>query len=583
VESEKKNKNNKLSLRFKNLFDRLLMKEGIMKKSLVIFREVMILSLFIMGMNQHISAQVAQQDSVALVALYNSTDGANWTDNTTWLTVQPVSDWFGITATNGRVSAIILNNNNLSGTIPPEIGDLTNLTDLQFFLNQLSGSLPSTIGNLLNLTNLYLSANQLSGAIPTEIGNLVNLETLNIGSNDFSEAIPAEIGELVNLTSLVIANCNLAGPIPEEIGDLTSLVFINLNNNQLSDSIPAVIGNLSNLLQLRLSNNQLTGTIPSGIRNSNIINILDLGRNLLSGPIPADISNMTGLEGLILDNNNFSGDIPGGIGDLSNMKWLYLNGNKLSGAVPTEFQNLSSLQEFRLNDNFLADLPDLSTLADLSTLRIQNNQFTFEDIEPNIGISSFTYSPQDSVGLSRDTTLETGSSLTLEMIVGGANNQYQWKRNGVEIPGADSSTYIIQSVQFADSGSYICKITNTVATELTIYGRPVNVTVEGTVDITDRPTRIPKTLVLHQNYPNPFNPSTNIEYSVKVVGQVQIRIFNTLGHVVRTLVDERKLAGAYSTTWDGKDDLGQPVASGLYYYQLSAKDFTSAKKMLLSK
>ncbi len=73
-----------------------------------------------------VQAQVAQEDSLALVALYQTTDGANWSDNTNWLT-GPVSMWHGVTVTQDRITRLALNSNHLSGIIPPELGNLANL------------------------------------------------------------------------------------------------------------------------------------------------------------------------------------------------------------------------------------------------------------------------------------------------------------------------------------------------------------------------------------------------------------------------------------------------------------------------
>lgn len=88
---------------------------------------------------------------------------------------------------------------------------------------------------------------------------------------------------------------------------------------------------------------------------------------------------------------------------------------------------------------------------------------------------------------------------------------------------------------------------------------------------------------LSQNYPNPFNPSTKIEYSVQQAGKVNIKIYNMLGQEVRTLVDEEKQRGDYSVVWDGKNDNGEEVASGAYFYQLRVGDYVSSKKMIVLK
>jgi hypothetical protein len=115
----------------------------------------------------------------------------------------------------------------------------------------------------------------------------------------------------------------------------------------------------------------------------------------------------------------------------------------------------------------------------LENLRIQNNKFTFEDIEPNIGVPliEFIYSPQDSVGVKTDTTVCDETVYSLSVSVGGTNNEYQWKKDGVDISGATDSDFEINPVETEDEGSYLCEITNSVATALTLYSKPVNITV----------------------------------------------------------------------------------------------------------
>ena len=94
---------------------------------------------------------------------------------------------------------------------------------------------------------------------------------------------------------------------------------------------------------------------------------------------------------------------------------------------------------------------------------------------------------------------------------------------------------------------------------------------------------IPTHFQLKQNYPNPFNPSTTIEYSIKKAGLVKITIYNLLGQKVRTLANTLQVPKIYRVTWDGKNDAGISVASGVYIYKLSAGDFTNSRKMILMK
>ena len=93
----------------------------------------------------------------------------------------------------------------------------------------------------------------------------------------------------------------------------------------------------------------------------------------------------------------------------------------------------------------------------------------------------------------------------------------------------------------------------------------------------------PKNYSLRQNYPNPFNPSTTIEYQLPSRGNVQINICNSLGQLVRSLVNELRDAGTHSVVWDGRDNGGHAVSTGAYFYQVQVGGFVQAKRMLLLK
>ena len=116
-------------------------------------------------------------DRAALEALYDATNGANWSSNDNWKTDEPLGQWFGVRINNsdGRVTRLDLSYNELNGTIPAEIGNLTSLTELELSFNLLSGTIPAEIGYLTSLTELELYSNQLSGTIPAEIGYLTSL------------------------------------------------------------------------------------------------------------------------------------------------------------------------------------------------------------------------------------------------------------------------------------------------------------------------------------------------------------------------------------------------------------------------
>ena len=92
---------------------------------------------------------------------------------------------------------------------------------------------------------------------------------------------------------------------------------------------------------------------------------------------------------------------------------------------------------------------------------------------------------------------------------------------------------------------------------------------------------LPRTFSLSQNYPNPFNASTVIEYALPRSSRVNILMYNTLGQRVRVLVDEVQTDGYYKVLWDGKDDTGHAVATGMYLYRLEADRFVKTRKLIL--
>lgn len=251
-------------------------KRGI-KRLLFLTAMVGMTGVFVLSGAQPVFAQfcstvteIPQAECQALVALYTSTNGDNWSDNTGWLQTTMPCSWNGVTCDTGHVVYMILNNNQLSGSIPPEIGNLANLYRLELYNNQLNGSIPPEIGNLSNLYRLELYNNQLSGSIPPKIGNLSNLAILSLSNNQLSGSIPPELGALVGGTGPVLtfdlSNNQLGGSIPPELGNL-NVTMLRLDNNQLSGSIPPEIGNLNGIITLRLDNNPLSGALPANVLN----------------------------------------------------------------------------------------------------------------------------------------------------------------------------------------------------------------------------------------------------------------------------------------------------------------------------
>ncbi len=479
-----------------------------------------------------------------------------------------------------NLEKLYLHENQFSGPIPNEIGNMGSLTDIFLYDNQFS-SIPNTIGNLTNVEWIDMRNNQIMGHIPSQIGNCASLNSLNLDTNYITGSIPPEIGNLTNLYTLVLSNNALSGTIPTSIGNLTNLMWLELTHNFITGSIPSEVGNLSNLTDLFLENNQLTGSIPNTIGNCGSLRGMYFDDNDLSGSIPQSIGNLTNLNWLLLNNNQLTGEIPSEIGNAASMWWLYLSNNKLSGAVPAEINNLTWMTEFRIDNNEIENLPDMSPILSnlLYTCTTQNNKLTFEDLEPNAVYYWFEYSPQDSVREKLDTLVSAGSDILLESTVGGQHNLYQWFFNGSEIIGATDSTLFVDSVSVEDQGIYTCDITNTVATELTLHRRPINLTVQVSVDPE------PSIGIYNKifNYPNPFKGTTNIMFNIQSKENLILKIYNTKGNFIREIYHTSSI-GDNSISWNGSDKTGQKLPSGIYLYQLlSNNEVIYSNKCLLIK
>ena len=157
-------------------------------------------------------------DRAALVALYNFTNGANWTTRTNWLTSASISRWHGVTTDgSGRVIHLRLFNNGLAGSLPREIGRLDRMTELVLFGNGLTGSVPSEIGDLTRLTSLWLNSNKLTGSLPSSMSDLTNLTQIKLaGGNKFTGCVPWGLSGIANndAAQLRLPECAPLTPIP---------------------------------------------------------------------------------------------------------------------------------------------------------------------------------------------------------------------------------------------------------------------------------------------------------------------------------------------------------------------------------
>ncbi|XP_027172261.1 receptor kinase-like protein Xa21 [Coffea eugenioides] len=331
-----------------------------------------------------------------------------------WSVASPVCDWIGVTCSSGhrRVTALNISNMGLSGTLPPQLGNLSFLVSLNMSRNNFRGELqpelarlnrlkvlnlavnnlngllpncftgliPPSISNMSKLATLILVNNSLEGKIPEEIFNISSLEMISLGVNSLSGSLPDYMCfHLPRLRFIGLSMNKFSGQIPSNLAQCSELQALSFSFNKFTGNTPKEIGNLKKLEVIYFAMNSLTGEIPKELANLTMLKFLDLSDNNITGEIPREISNLHNLEKLNLGWNNVSGSIPVEIFNLSRLKLMSLAGNKLSGILPsTVFYGLPNLEELYLNNNnFVGDIPEsISNSSRLYFIILSNNKFT---------------------------------------------------------------------------------------------------------------------------------------------------------------------------------------------------------------
>lgn len=495
-----------------------------------------------------------------------------------------------------------LSHNVLTGNIPDELGNLTNVMILDLSHNELNGSMPSTIGNMTSLVELSIDNNQLGGELPIELGQLPYLSEFNANDNEFIGTIPSEISGMISLDYLLLQNNLFFGPIPESIceiglnfgnpysfniegnsfcppypdcidsntgyqdvvecpgvhelfdtlyyaeeitelilpnsglsgaispniGYFTNLISIDLSYNEIVGYLPSEIGSLENLQYLNLSNNQLSGVIPSSIGDLSSLVELKLYTNAFTGTLPNSIGNLANLEYMNVFNNDLSGNIPSEIGNMGMLNKLYLHHNQFDGNIPTELFGLTELVHLYLNNNGLTGElgSNIYNLNTLERLRLQNN-----DLSGNL--------PDELCALN----LEWEDQASFNVSNNNICAPYPFCIDGYEGEQDTSSC--------------------------------------GDVNINDLSTATDHGLI--SAYPNPFNPFINVRYSFPSNVEVEITISDILGRKVRTFHGSDHALGEEKITWDGKDQSGRMLSTGVYYLNLSTTDYSKTIKVVMIK
>ena len=329
----------------------------------------------------------ALTDREILVRLYEATDGPNWDNNTNWLSAAPLNQWHGVaTDAGGRVLRLDLSANGLNGVLPPELGGLSNLTDLYLTtVNRgLTGPIPPELGQLRQLQYVDLSHNGLVGSIPPEVGNASSLRFLGLKNNHLTGPIPQELAQLTRLESLYLDLNTLTGELPPALGDLRRLRYLTLHRNLLHGPIPATLLRLD-LREFSFEDNLGGLCAPGTTRFVSWLGRMDetsgdycnagdaavleqlhesaggtgwtrsdgwLAGQPLSDWYGVVTDSLGYVRELDLSRNGVGGTLPSTLGDLAGLTTLRIGGNALSGPLPLSLTQLD-LRELRYADTSL--------------------------------------------------------------------------------------------------------------------------------------------------------------------------------------------------------------------------------------
>ncbi|KAF5747712.1 putative serine-threonine protein kinase plant-type [Tripterygium wilfordii] len=244
-------------------------------------------------------------------------------------------DWYQVDcdSVSHRITSLTIFAGELSGTIPPEVGDLPFLKMLVFHkLTNFTGPIQPAIAKLTNLNFLRLSWLNLTGSVPSFLGQLKNLTFLDLAFNKLSGSIPSELAMLPNLDALHLDRNMLTGSIPASFGAFHGKVpDLYLSHNQLSGKIPASLKN-ADFNTIDLSRNKLEGDASMLFGANKTTLMIDVSRNLLEFDLSKAVFPTT-LTNLDLNHNKIYGSLPMELTQL-NLQLLNVSYNSLCGQIP---------------------------------------------------------------------------------------------------------------------------------------------------------------------------------------------------------------------------------------------------------
>lgn len=347
------------------------------------------------------------------------------------------SEWCTALSSLSNLNVLSLGSCRLSGPIDSSLAQLRSLSVLLLDNNNISATVPDFFAGFSNLTVLSLSDCNLQGRFPEQIFQVRTLQILDLSRNSITGSVP-EITHSGSFTKIVLSQTNFSGSLPESIGNLVSLAIVDLSNCHFNGSIPSAMGNLTELRNLDFSWNNLTSTIPLFLMSKRL-KYLDLSHNYLTGPIRSNhFEGLTELSNINLAYNALSGGIPSSLFALPSLQQLFLSNNQFDGEV-SEFSSASASQLDTLDfssNQLNGSLPkSFFQLRNLSVLSLSSNNFNgtirLEMIKslPNLARLELSYNNLSIDVRSSDATISSFPQLSVLKLASSKLQEFPDLRN----------------------------------------------------------------------------------------------------------------------------------------------------------
>ena len=503
------------------------------------------------------------------------------------------------------------------------LNNLTELRELDLDNNQILDLTP--LKELKHLTHLSLKSNRITDLSP--ISNLTKLEYIFLRDNKISDLSPIR-----NITNLEYLNSGLNYKLTEisALKNLTKLKVLDLDDNQIADITP--LKNMTDMRNLDVSSNRVSDVTPiksmikltgldldsngiyeiNAIKDMTNLRYLDIHNNEILDVTP--IKNMTRLTKLELQDNAIS-DLTQ-LKDLTNLTELYISGNHVRDITP--IKNMTKLTALELDRNRISNVAPLKNLAKLTVLDLSHNHISdfspITDLIDNLieyDFSNQTEPPFSYADVNRDNTVNLADLVAIASNFADPDLEALARMNiypdvngdglvnlidllivASEI-GADTAAPVFSKNQIEKSNLTAKDLAKWIQLAKQLDFAESNLqqgidVLEQLLAILTPQDGLPKATALLPNYPNPFNPETWIPYQLAKPANVSVSIHSADGKLIRTLKLGQLPAGIYhnksrAAYWNGRNALGESVASGVYFYTLTASDFTATGKMLIKK